>query len=136
MTPRRYTWRLFPGDPTSVRSARVFLRETCLQWGMPVPSTDTAVQIGNELAANAVEHGTGDVSVSLIDDGLTCLVTVTDHGTVATALTVSLPGDDAEDGRGLFLVEALADAWGWYLTRGGTAVWAQLARPVPPEVHR
>ncbi len=41
-------------------------------------------------------------------------------------------GDDAENGRGLLLVEALSTRWNWYIPRhlGGKVVWAQIgAKP-------
>ncbi|MFC8659965.1 ATP-binding protein [Streptomyces parvus] len=42
-------------------------------------------------------------------------------------------GDAAEGGRGLVLVQELAEHWGSYRTTGGKAVWAQVAvRPPLP----
>ena len=36
--------------------------------------------------------------------------------------------DEAENGRGLMLVEAISEQWGWYLSEGsdGKFVWAIL----------
>ena len=45
---------------------------------------------------------------------------------VAAAL-VLCPGDDAESGRGLLLVEAISTRWGWYATSDGKVVWALCA---------
>jgi hypothetical protein len=36
---------------------------------------------------------------------------------------------DAETGRGLLLVDTLADEWGFYRTPGGKAVYFSLALP-------
>ncbi|MGP3950911.1 hypothetical protein [Streptomyces sp. 7N604] len=42
-------------------------------------------------------------------------------------------GEDVEEGRGLFLVKAVATQWGWRLSnRGGKTVWASLVLPVGP----
>ncbi|MFE2374996.1 ATP-binding protein [Streptomyces sp. NPDC059398] len=47
--------------------------------------------------------------------------------------------DDAENGRGLFLVQQLAERWGSYRAAGGKVVWAELVvRPplrVPAGLH-
>ncbi|MFC0862244.1 ATP-binding protein [Sphaerimonospora cavernae] len=41
-----------------------------------------------------------------------------------------VPGDDEEGGRGLWLVETYAKAWGFRWPRtGGKIVWAELATP-------
>jgi anti-sigma regulatory factor (Ser/Thr protein kinase) len=37
-----------------------------------------------------------------------------------------LPDEDAEHGRGLFIVSALSERWGWYPARAGKYVWAAL----------
>ena len=40
--------------------------------------------------------------------------------------------DDAEGGRGLALVEALAHQWGYYPTATGKSVWAIIGQPSAP----
>jgi anti-sigma regulatory factor (Ser/Thr protein kinase) len=44
-----------------------------------------------------------------------------------------IPDLDGEGGRGLFLVEALSQAWGWYPTRDplGKVTWCQLQMAAP-----
>ncbi|MCH6161545.1 ATP-binding protein [Streptomyces marispadix] len=68
----------------------------------------------SEACANAVEHGCGEQSdaycVTTYLDGDRCRIEVTDSGPGfhAAALPPALPLD-AETGRGLFLIESLAD---------------------------
>ena len=48
------------------------------------------------------------------------------------------PAADAESGRGLLMVEALSNRYGWYRLEGGSAgkvVWAELPAPVPRRRH-
>jgi hypothetical protein len=46
-----------------------------------------------------------------------------------------LPGDDAESGRGLFIVNALSSRWGWHpAPNGGKFVWSALSLDtLPPD---
>ncbi|WP_326638484.1 hypothetical protein OG884_30215 [Streptosporangium sp. NBC_01755] len=39
-----------------------------------------------------------------------------------------LPAEDAEGGRGLWLVSEVALSWGWHEGTAGRIVWFQLAR--------
>jgi anti-sigma regulatory factor (Ser/Thr protein kinase) len=52
---------------------------------------------------------------------------VTDHGP-GFEPAPARPGPDQVAGRGLFLVDALADRWG--SADGGTRVWFEVDRPV------
>ncbi|WSI35767.1 ATP-binding protein [Streptomyces sp. NBC_01341] len=102
-----------------------------VRWGLP---TDPAAHIVAELAANAVEHGRvpgRDFLLRLaVHDGAHLRIEVTDtRGEQRPPLpgAVDVPVDDAESGRGLLIVEALADRWG--IDMGPvprTTVWAEL----------
>lgn len=81
-----------------------------------------ASQLVSELATNAVIHARTrfSVSLSLEDD---CLrLTVADRSP-RSPVTKS-HSQDATTGRGLSLVQALADDWGVQHHQGGKAVWA------------
>lgn len=86
-----------------------------------------------ELATNAATHGRlsgRDFLLELrrTDDGRVLRIGVTDtRGDRFPGLNPQLPPADAESGRGLLLVEVLADRWG--VTRGPVprkTVWAEL----------
>ncbi|WP_411081855.1 ATP-binding protein [Streptomyces sp. cmx-18-6] len=100
-------------------------------WGLP---SESAGHIVAELAANAMVHGRvpgRDFQLSLTFDGGTLRIEVTDtRGDSAPPGpgAVKVPEDDAEGGRGLLIVEALADHWG--VAPGPVprkTVWAELA---------
>jgi anti-sigma regulatory factor (Ser/Thr protein kinase) len=116
------------------RSAREFTGRLLCGWGL-LPLAEDAAVIVSELVTNALRHGLRDVSgaaaqVELIwwrrAGEIICMVT--DPG--AQPPVMAPPDPLAEAGRGLYVIEALSDTWGW--TRLGgcrKAVWAAL--PVP-----
>ncbi|GAA2963164.1 ATP-binding protein [Streptomyces enissocaesilis] len=94
-------------------------------------TTDAARLIIAELTANAALHGRVRGRKARLDLTLdpTCLlVEVTDaRGDHLPAPPPDSEAGDGEGGRGLLLVEALADGWGWRPHHpGGKTVWAVL----------
>ncbi|MFI6576174.1 ATP-binding protein [Nocardiopsis sp. NPDC050513] len=92
---------------------------------------DAAVLVVSELVTNAVEHGRPPVRVNLtwVDDGAhsTLRLDVHDQGRIASYPAAEHADDDAESGRGLFIVDHLAVRWG--LTQDpvhGTHAWAEI----------
>ncbi|WP_344635837.1 ATP-binding protein [Kitasatospora cystarginea] len=116
------------------RGARLARRLTVQQlaeWG---ELYETAEQIVAELAANAAVHGrvpgrSFRLSLSL-DPGVTLRIAVADprpERLPEPGDFGALAGVDAESGRGLLIVAALADRWGVDLTvRPVKTVWAEL----------
>ena len=120
-----------PADLASARQARSAIREALAAWGMDRLSGDAEL-LASELVANAAEHGDGGpISFALHRHasadgprGITCEVTDT---------SPDLPRSrdlepDAERGRGLAIVSALASASG--VRAGGAAgktTWFTLA---------
>ncbi|WP_374333446.1 ATP-binding protein [Streptomyces sp. DH20] len=97
--------------PRGARLARLLATEQLRTWGLP---SHPAELIVGELAANAVTHGRvsgRDFRLLLYVVGDTLRIEVTDtRGDRLPCRQRS--ADDAEAGRGLLLVEALADRWG------------------------
>lgn len=120
-----------PGEAASVREARQYLR--VLLAGTGHPRTDDAVLLVSELVANAVRHSdsrlpSGQVTVAVARRSGTLHVDVVDAGSATSAPGVQT-GTDAETctGRGLWLVQELAAAWGWHESEAGRVVWFRLA---------
>ncbi|WP_405821810.1 ATP-binding protein [Streptomyces sp. NBC_01390] len=122
---RNFSVRLSP-TPRGARLARLLAAEQLRSWGLPV---DPARQVVAELAANAVTHGRvpgRDFRLTMYVIGVTLRIEVTDTcGDVPPS--PQRPSDETESGRGLLLVEALADRWGWGPgLRPRKTVWAEV----------
>lgn len=124
---------VIPGELAEVAGVRRLLEQRLTKWGCP--EVDAVVLAVHELVANAVRHGcasTGDVVrlAAHYAEGL-LLVTVADP---SPAPPVPRPaGDGAVDGRGLALVEALTDCWGYGPSPEGPGkqVWCLISGAVP-----
>jgi anti-sigma regulatory factor (Ser/Thr protein kinase) len=109
--PIRNFSALLSPTPRGARLARLLATEQLRSWGLPLNPAEHVVA---ELAANAATHG----RVPGRDFRLTLYVVA---GTIRVEITDTcgdrLPrpqsfAPDAESGRGLVLVDALADRWG------------------------
>ncbi|WP_406304441.1 ATP-binding protein [Streptomyces sp. NBC_00885] len=116
------------------RGARVARRLAVHQldgWGIPYGSdlSDSAALIVAELTANAVTHARvqgRDFELRLTLRPLTLRIEVSD-ARADRQPSPRPPTPDAETGRGLLLVDALATAWGTADRVVGKTVWAELS---------
>ncbi|GHE00209.1 ATP-binding protein [Streptomyces alanosinicus] len=122
---------LLSSTPRGARLARLLAADQLRSWGLP---TDPATLIVAELAANAATHGRlpgRSFRVTLYVVGPTLRIEVTDtRGDRLPRLQE--PDARAESGRGLLLVDALADRWD--VSEGRfprKTVWAELCLPAP-----
>lgn len=117
----------FPASTAAVSLARNAIAEHVDQLGFSARREDVRLLV-SELVTNAVIHAAGgcEVTVRIADD---CLrIEVADH----SHRTIDLQPQTLTrtNGRGLFIVQTLADSWGVDHHAGGKAVWFQLARPL------
>ncbi|MEN3310177.1 MAG: hypothetical protein V7603_6379 [Micromonosporaceae bacterium] len=89
---------------------------------------DEALLLTTELSTNGVLHAGTDIDLEVVvEDGeLTVMVTDFSTGTPAVAATRGQGLDVPERGRGLFLVDHFAAAWGVTHHATGKAVWFRL----------
>jgi len=117
----------------SGRTARKFTRNTLREWGLAALADDAEAIVG-EFVANAVSHAARAVAAAEAGQpvGLRLLrrtgevmCAVLDPSDTAPVLRT--PDRSEEAGRGLQMVDALSDVWGWSPVTGrGKAVWAIL----------
>ncbi|MET8700205.1 ATP-binding protein [Kitasatospora sp. NPDC004723] len=123
---RRLHLALEAADLVGVGAVRRRLRAALGVWGVP-ELADTAELLTSELVTNALQHtGQGAVFDAVLTGDQRLRIEVQDG-------TARLPGrrrdPDAEyatSGRGLLLVEALADSWGVQLRGDGKVTWFEL----------
>ncbi|MFF3908492.1 ATP-binding protein [Streptomyces sp. NPDC001848] len=124
----------FTSTPRGARLARRLVSHRLDEWGHPYggPLNEAVTLIASELAANAVRHGHvpgRDFHVRLTETPEVVRLEVSDTRT--ERLPESRPPRDPasdESGRGLLLVEALADLWGVVPRSPGKSVWAEVRR--------
>ncbi|MBM9508075.1 ATP-binding protein [Actinacidiphila acididurans] len=125
-------------SPSAIRWGRAHARDVLGRWGVAEAAADDAVVVVSELLSNAVEHAVPEREVVGAYEDARCslLLWLTGNGlTVAVHdwdVRVPLPrpdSPDAEHGRGLTVVQALSEAWGYThpSPAPGKLVWARLA---------
>ncbi|MFE2421664.1 ATP-binding protein [Streptomyces hokutonensis] len=128
--PWEYCLRI-PNDPLAVTVSRRTLRLILTMHGL-IRLADTAELLVTELVANAVQHTKGPAALRVEwSDGVLRLGAWDADPEPPDPPRQLEELGDAEDGRGLALVRACADQWGWQpLSRNGNRgklVWCELA---------
>lgn len=111
----------FAPDGPSASAARRFVAEAVNAIGMPA---DEALLLASELVTNVVLHARTDfvVRMAVTEDAIR--VAVMDENT-RLPTRVEAPVD-ATSGRGLSIVDAVAQRWGVEAHPGGKTVWFEL----------
>jgi hypothetical protein len=123
--------RTFVPSPASARDVRNFVR-SCLADYSSIP-LDVAILLTDELAANAIVHTAQpfsvEVSVTTVDSGTDpCAEIAVDDMDFKPLPAPAEPPPDMTTGRGLQILDALSDIWGWHPTPTGKRVWFRLGR--------
>ena len=120
-----------PGqDRASAGIARRHVRDTAQSWELPALATDDLETIAGELVANALEHsGSHAITVTCALSARSATISVTDEGgggRMPVAPTEAARPEQ-EHGRGLLIIDALADRWGTRRAGGELTVWAEVS---------
>lgn len=130
-----------PGVPAMVPVTRLFVRAFLA--GNPLAGD--AELITSEYATNAIRYGAagegGTIRVTVSTGPGLVRIEVSDHAApgglarpdpLSPELPAGRPGEEDQTGRGLLLVDAIADRWGHDGAAGHRTAWAELrARPRP-----
>ena len=118
-----------PVHPSSSGKARRFVAGALRSWRMP-EMTDGAVELlTSELTTNAVRHARSPFTVVVRYDGERVRIEVDDSSPAAPEPRT--PSGEDTGGRGLILVEAMAESWGMAPLPSGKRVWFELVVPPP-----
>ncbi|MGY3202553.1 ATP-binding protein [Streptomyces sp. TE5632] len=125
----------FASTPRGARLARRLAVRCLEEWGHP-PASDvscTVALVVGELAANAVRHGRvpgHDFRLRIALDEVAGLVRIEVADAAAAKRPPVVPPSscpEGESGRGLLLVDVLAECWGWEPREPvGKTVWAEV----------
>ena len=124
--PTEIRLRLEP-HPSACAEARHAVRDLCQDTSLDHISRDAEL-LTSELVSNAVRHAVSAVTLRAVHEGAALTVTVGDDGPDpgdlhAGSLTAN---PESENGRGLLLVDALAEGWGSSQQEAGRHVWFRL----------
>ncbi|MER6074655.1 ATP-binding protein [Streptomyces sp. NPDC001817] len=101
---------------------RRVVRASLTYWGRP-DLVETAELLLTELVTNALRHARSRyIGVRVYLQGDHCVIEVNDGSPIVPVPRCA--GPDDESGRGLLLVESLAEAWG--VSEDGTTTWCKL----------
>ncbi len=112
--------------PESVLMARRFVGEQIAALVRPEVAA-TAELLVTELVTNAIRHARSALAVRLVTLPHAVRVDVADESTAAPVARGDFDGE-SEDGRGILLIETLAERWGYEQLVAGKRVWFELAR--------
>ena len=118
-----------PPVARSIPAARHLVAETLGSWGAGHSEEDVALLV-TELVANVVDHVGGEASLTLeleLSDGW-LRIAVADGSSVRPV--VRELDSDHPRGRGLRMIQAIADRWGAEDHNGGKRVWLEMSPPL------
>ncbi|MFJ9420026.1 ATP-binding protein [Streptomyces sp. NPDC101227] len=116
-----------------VTVVRASLRAAMPLWGAS-ELVDTAELLTSEMVSNALQHGLAtEISVRATWDQSLLRVEVGEDDAAPLDAVPSATSLDATSGRGLFLIDKLAERWGTASAPRGKTGWFELiAQPTPP----
>lgn len=110
-------------------SGRRLVAKTLAEWGH-LGHVDVACLLVSEVLTNAVQHAGGPIGLRLYLTGREIITEITDD---STHPPLARPADlEAENGRGLILVDTLASSWGSRPAENGKTVWFTLSLESAP----
>ncbi|WP_405534017.1 SpoIIE family protein phosphatase [Streptomyces sp. NBC_00075] len=119
-------WYMAP-RPQTARQARRLTRRTLRDWGLDALVESTELMV-SEVVANAVRFASRPITLRLLcTDVLRC--EVGDNSPLVPRMRHARLSD--EGGRGLFLVDQLAQSWGVTRVSTGKVVWFEQPLPGP-----
>jgi anti-sigma regulatory factor (Ser/Thr protein kinase) len=113
-----------PPHPTSPAAGRRFVADVLWQRGFATAVIDDAVLLTSEAVTNAVVHAGTPIDVVVTVDAAMARIEV--HDGQPDLPVARDPAPDDASGRGLRVIEALAEAWGVQHSVDGTCLWFEL----------
>ena len=117
-------------SPQSVRQARNVFQSAADRLGLSPEARHAGSLAVSEMVTNAISHGSEPIELRTVLEPTSIRVEVSDCGPEMPISSVEKP--EAIGGRGLGIIEAIAQAWGYdrHGDDGGKTVWFTLPRTV------
>ncbi|WP_369217587.1 ATP-binding SpoIIE family protein phosphatase, partial [Streptomyces flavofungini] len=118
-----------PGDPEALTEARHMIRAAVRAWGAG-ERADEIELVADELITNALMHTEGSAIVTLrVLSGADRRLRVDVEDSSSALPRRREAGEEGVSGRGLLLVDQLADGWGVDARGSGKSVWCEFVMP-------
>ena len=124
---RRIASRVFASVAASVPLVRAWTRGTLQRLGVGTDVAERVELLISEVATNAVRHTSSPRFTVRLDVNADVQAAVLDDAPDEPQVRQARTWDSG--GRGMHLVDAMADAWGTRAERGGKWVWFRVGRP-------
>jgi anti-anti-sigma regulatory factor len=125
-TPRQLSLALEPVMGAARRS-RELVTEACARWDQPALAGPACIVV-TEMVNNVVTHAKTPMIVLLAIRRDAMAVAVRDRSSIVPQFTGPVPAT-SYGGRGLLLIDSVADRWGSLPLEQGKVVWALLQQP-------
>jgi anti-sigma regulatory factor (Ser/Thr protein kinase) len=113
-------------DLLAPRHARAFVATAVKASGLD-DLVERAELLTSEVVTNAMVHAQSPVHLVVEAQSSSVVVEVQDATGQTHAVVADEEVAEADHGRGMVLVEALSDRWGWWDVDGGRVVWFALS---------
>src|SRR5215217_7059266 len=117
---------VLPEGVPAASEARAAARHWLWNRGCSATDIDSVELLVSELVGNAVRHAGGTITLHMwmVDRKVT--VDVEDKAPGRLPEPPAIPDPEETSGRGLWLVNAFSDRWGWESVGEGKRVWFEL----------
>ncbi len=120
----------------AARRTRELITEACGRWSLPELAGPACI-VATEMVNNVVAHARTPMVVLLATRGTGMSVAVRDHSAGVPTYTGGPVPVTSYGGRGMLLIDSVADRWGHLMLGHGKVVWALLeSEPAPPRQAR
>ena len=130
--PHNWQYTLYvPNDLRAVGICRRTLRDILASHHLPA-LIEPAQLLASELLSNAIQYTEGPAALKLSQSGPSLRLGAWDTDPTPPAPPTHAPPTSDDTGRGLHLVHAYADDWGWFQINGkpgdkaGKFIWCEL----------
>lgn len=128
-TAGRFRQHIAPSDPAGLSAARHMIRAAVRAWGAR-ERADEIELVADELITNALLHTDGEAVVNIrMPHGAERRLRLEVEDGSSSLPRRREPGEAGVSGRGLLLVDRLADVWGVEPRGGGKCVWCEFNCP-------